>query len=150
MTDSRHGRRGIDRAQAERVLLARLGLGTDASQEDLDAAHDRVVAYLDTAPEAIREWATRQAAAAEEAYTLLSDPAADLTRASGLGGLAAPAAIVAGARRVPRDDGDGDGRSVATRGSAAMASRRSPRLLRSVGAAVALVTVLGLGYAVYA
>jgi tetratricopeptide (TPR) repeat protein len=55
-------------------LLARLGLPPSASPEDVEAAHRAVVEYLASAPSAIRGWAHGQAAAADEALLLLTDP----------------------------------------------------------------------------
>lgn len=62
----------------ERVLLASLGLGPGASNEQIETAHDAVVRFLDDAPAAIRVWATAREAAADESYALLRGPRADL------------------------------------------------------------------------
>lgn len=62
----------------ERQLLARLGLGGAASATDIENAHDELVQFLESAPHDLRAWASAQIAAADEAYALLSDPAADL------------------------------------------------------------------------
>lgn len=64
-------------------LLARLGLGSDTTPERIDATHDAVVGFLASAPRGLRGWARSQAAAADEAYALLSDPAA-LARSAAL------------------------------------------------------------------
>lgn len=69
-------------AALERDLLERLGLGPDASADEIDAAHASVVAYLASAPGTAQRWAREQAAAADEAYALLSDPAALQQRAA--------------------------------------------------------------------
>lgn len=68
-------------ARLERELLGRLGLGPDASAEDVTNAHGAIVSYLASAPKGARGWARAQAAAADEAVTLLSDPAALARRA---------------------------------------------------------------------
>jgi tetratricopeptide (TPR) repeat protein len=60
----------------ERDLLKRLGLPPTASQEEISAAHQAVVAYLSSAPHDLAGWARAQAAGADEAYALLTDPAA--------------------------------------------------------------------------
>lgn len=65
----------------EQELLARLGLGPDASADDVAAAHAAIVAYLAAAPAHARGWARAQAAAADEAVALLSDPVALARRA---------------------------------------------------------------------
>jgi tetratricopeptide (TPR) repeat protein len=71
-------------AMLEHDLLGRLGLGSDATPERIEATHDAVVEYLSGAPRSLRGWARTQAAAADEAFALLSDPAA-LDRAAALG-----------------------------------------------------------------
>ncbi|MFV2064320.1 MAG: tetratricopeptide repeat protein [Chloroflexota bacterium] len=57
-------------------LLARLGLETTASPDELASAHDEVIAFLATAPRHMRTWARTQATATDEAYAVLSDPTA--------------------------------------------------------------------------
>lgn len=64
-------------ATVERELLARLGLTTDASSQEIEAAHDELVEYLERAPHDLHGWAQREIAAADEAYALLSDPTID-------------------------------------------------------------------------
>ena len=61
-------------AEAERDLLARLGLDERATPEDVADAHDELVAFLTTAPRSLRSWARTQAAAADEAFASLTDP----------------------------------------------------------------------------
>jgi len=69
-------RRSGDATRSERALLAALGLPHDANAQDIQVAHDRLVEYLERAPRALHAWAERGIAAADEAYALLSDPAA--------------------------------------------------------------------------
>lgn len=71
------------RARAERALLARLGLTDKASDDDVETAHTDLVRFLRGAPAGLATWAEREIASADEAYALLSDPAADLTAVSG-------------------------------------------------------------------
>jgi len=73
--------RGDPVATLERELLARLGLGPDASADEVSAAHQAVVSFLAAAPAAARGWARAQAAAADEAMATLSDPRALAERA---------------------------------------------------------------------
>jgi tetratricopeptide (TPR) repeat protein len=61
-------------AAVEKELLARLGLPTSASSEDVDDLHQAVSEYLAAAPSHLRSWAHAQAAALDEAYLLLTDP----------------------------------------------------------------------------
>jgi cytochrome c-type biogenesis protein CcmH/NrfG len=66
---------------SERDLLARLGLGSGASDEQIEQAHEAIVAFLDRAPASLRGWAARHVAIADEAYALLeAGPAAVSTR----------------------------------------------------------------------
>lgn len=65
-------------ARVEQDLLARLGLTIDANSQDIEAAHDELVQYLERAPHDLRQWAEREIAVADEAYALLSDPASGL------------------------------------------------------------------------
>ncbi len=60
----------------EQLLLARLGLPPTASPEQIDDAHEAVIGFLASAPRDVRAWARVQASVADEAYALLSDPAA--------------------------------------------------------------------------
>ena len=84
----------------ERELLARLGLDPSASPEDVAAAHETVSAYLAGAPRNLRSWARAQAAGADEAYALLTDPAA-LARAVALVGAGARPAVLPGGPATP-------------------------------------------------
>ena len=84
----------------ERELLARLGLDSSATPEDVNAAHEAVSAYLAAAPRDLRSWARAQASGADEAYALLTDPAA-LARAVALVGAGARSAVLPGGPATP-------------------------------------------------
>ncbi len=60
----------------ERDLYARLGLTPNATREELAAAYEAVQGYLGAAPRDLRDWAKARSAEVDEAYALLSDPAA--------------------------------------------------------------------------
>jgi cytochrome c-type biogenesis protein CcmH/NrfG len=60
----------------EMELLNRLGLDRRATPDEIEAAHDAVAGFLVTAPQGLRTWAHVQAAAADDAFALLNDPAA--------------------------------------------------------------------------
>jgi cytochrome c-type biogenesis protein CcmH/NrfG len=81
-------------------LLARLGLDDTTSPEDLIAAHEAVEQFLASAPRQLGAWARRQASVADEAYALLTDPAA-LARTVALGGDANRRAIAPGGPATP-------------------------------------------------
>jgi Cytochrome c biogenesis factor len=53
----------------------RLGLTSEASDEDVESAHRDVVSFLEGAPEGLRRWAQGEIAAADDAYATLSAPA---------------------------------------------------------------------------
>jgi cytochrome c-type biogenesis protein CcmH/NrfG len=76
----------------ERELLGCLGVERDAGPEQIEAAHDAVVDYLASAPRPLRRWARAQAAAADEAFALLSDPVALAERAEASAGSPVPPA----------------------------------------------------------
>ncbi len=87
MTASR-GTTTTTTSELEEALLGRLGLDDTASAEQIGAAHEAVEAFLSGAPRHLAGWARRQAAAADEAYALLTDPVA-LARSAALVGAAA-------------------------------------------------------------
>src|SRR5665811_2040521 len=84
----------------ERTLLARLGLDPSATPEDVSTAHEAVSTYLAAAPRSLRAWARVQASGADEAYALLTDPAA-LSRAVALVGAGARPAVLPGEPATP-------------------------------------------------
>lgn len=63
-----------DTRRADRDLLAQLGLAAHASNRDVEAAHDRIVAFLATAPDDLLAWSQNEIAAADAAYALLAVP----------------------------------------------------------------------------
>lgn len=100
-----------ERAPIEPELLARLGLAPDASAQEVDAAHDELVAYLEQAPHDLRAWARRQIEAADEAWAFLSDPTIDrsaLTAAAPTFTSSTAAARPAAARSAAPDDEEYD------------------------------------------
>ena len=91
----------------ERDLLASLGLPADASSQEVETAHDELVAYLEKAPAELRLWARREIASIDEAFALLSDPTIDRSPAGDEG--ARPAVVPAtagGAKATPAKAGD--------------------------------------------
>jgi len=81
-----------DRARVERELLARLGLTSDASAQEIETAHEDLLRFLETAPGDLRAWSHREIARVDEAYALLSDPTADLSAVAATSLAASPAA----------------------------------------------------------
>ena len=68
-----------EQEKIRRELLNRLGLSGRASDEEIEAAHNNLVEFLESAPEKLRSWATARVAVADEALALLLDPAQLLT-----------------------------------------------------------------------
>src|SRR5450759_2137971 len=84
----------------ERELLSRLGLHPSATPADVSTAPVTVSAYRAAPPRSLRAWARAQASGADEAYALLTDPAA-LSRAVALVGAGARPAVLPGGPATP-------------------------------------------------
>ena len=67
-----------DVAEFKLELLSRLGLRTDAGDQDVEAAHNDLVEFLELAPHELKSWAETQTADADEAFALLCGPEQDL------------------------------------------------------------------------
>ena len=67
-----------DTAEFKQTLLWRLGLRADASDKDVEIAHNGVVDFLELAPHEVKAWAAVQTADVDEAFALLSGPEQDL------------------------------------------------------------------------
>lgn len=82
---SRHPVSVGDRAAAAEFrhqLLGRLGLPADASDRDIDAAHNVLAEFLELAPRKVNSWAAAQTADVDEAFALVSGPEQLLISAS--------------------------------------------------------------------
>jgi len=69
-------------AQFKRELLGRLGLRDDANKQDVEAAHNVLVEFLELAPRKVNSWAGARTADMDEAFALLSGPERRLILAS--------------------------------------------------------------------
>ena len=121
----------------EAVLLARLGLSTSASAQEVEAAHDAIVEFLASAPPDLRSWTRAQVDSADEAYALLSDPTVD--RSARIETPSEPTARAAAPAPAPVD-------SAASRGSAGslpapQAHRGLRRLAIGAAAVVGIVAI---------
>jgi hypothetical protein len=65
-------------AHLEEELLGRLGLRRDAGDQDVEAAHDDLVEFLELAPPELTSWAAAQTSDVDEAFALLCGPDKDL------------------------------------------------------------------------
>jgi tetratricopeptide (TPR) repeat protein len=122
----------------EPELLARLGLSGAAAPNDVERAHDDVVAFLEGAPRDLRAWAESQIAAADEAYALLSDPYARKADVAAMAATAAAPRAVRVARTANATPSPAAGRV------------KVGVLGRVVIGAAALVAAVTVGYIVYA
>src|SRR5665647_2288445 len=73
-----------DAAGLRNELLGRLGLRDDASDADVETAHNGLVEFLELAPREVKTWAAARTTDVDEAFALLSGPAADLVSATQL------------------------------------------------------------------
>lgn len=69
-----------DAAEFRQELLSRLGLGADAGDQEVEAARNGLVDFLELAPPEMKPWAAAQTAEVDEAFALLSGPGSDLAR----------------------------------------------------------------------
>jgi tetratricopeptide (TPR) repeat protein len=65
--------------QLRHELLGRLGLRANASDQEVEAAHDELVEFLELAPPEMRSWAAARTIDVDELFALLSSPEKDLT-----------------------------------------------------------------------
>jgi cytochrome c-type biogenesis protein CcmH/NrfG len=139
--------------QLERELLTRLGLTADANTQDLERAHDDLIAFLESAPRALQGWTERQIAIADEAYVLLSDPTKSLADVSVE---PMPGLVPAGNRQIALtepDQASSNGKQLARSIAAVSAPtertgrRQVRRVLLAAAGVVAAVTVV---FAIYA
>jgi tetratricopeptide (TPR) repeat protein len=67
-----------DAAEIRNELLARLGLRTSATDQDVETAHNGLVEFLELAPHEVKSWAAARTMDVDEAFALLSGPEQDL------------------------------------------------------------------------
>ena len=67
-----------DATEFRQELLGRLGLRDNASDQDVEAAHNGLVDFLELAPHEVKSWATARTTDVDEAFALLSGPEQDL------------------------------------------------------------------------
>jgi len=67
-----------DTTEFRHELLGRLGLRANASDQDVEEAHNGLVEFLELAPHEVRSWAAARTTDVDEAFALLSGPEQDL------------------------------------------------------------------------
>ncbi len=125
-------------ASIEAALLARLGLGRSASAQEVEAAHDGLIEFLETAPPDLASWTRAQVAGIDEAYALLSDPTIDRSALAS----ATTAAVTAPLEGPAASKG---ARAVALP-PAATGNRSIRRLALGAAALVGIVAIVVAGY----
>lgn len=70
----------VDDETLQNQLLEWLGLPAEASQDDVEATHERLLGFLDSAPLVLQPWARRQVNAANAAKSALVAPADETDR----------------------------------------------------------------------
>lgn len=65
-------------ASVKTDLLARLGLRAEADDQEVEATHDQIVDYLESAPSDIRGWADRRQVEVDRIFALLTGPESEL------------------------------------------------------------------------
>jgi tetratricopeptide (TPR) repeat protein len=77
-----------DTADLKNALLARLGLHADAGDQEVEAARNALVDFLELAPPEMKTWAAARTADVDEAFALLSGPEQDLASSSAVAAIA--------------------------------------------------------------
>ena len=67
-----------DATELRHELLGRLGLRADASDQEVEAAHDELVDFLQLAPNEMKSWAAARTIDVDELFALLSGPGQEL------------------------------------------------------------------------
>jgi tetratricopeptide (TPR) repeat protein len=139
-----------DATDVRQALLGRLGLRADATDQDVEAAHDVLVEFLELAPHDVKSWAASQAAEADEAFALLSGPETDLVAEAPVAVMAqaglddtspasAPAPVISSGVSAPAAPPTPPAKSWAPALTAAKAQKKN---LIGAGVAVAIVAVV--------
>lgn len=128
-----------DAAQFKHDLLGRLGLQTDASRQDVEAAHNVLVEFLELAPHKANSWAAARTADMDEAFALLSGPEHGLISASQL---------ASRAQRRLDETPEHQRAAPATLIASAAPAAAKPRRAKIFGA-IGAVLVVGVGFLVF-
>jgi len=84
-----------DAAELRNELLGRLGLRENASDADVETAHNGLVEFLELAPREVHSWATARTTDVDEAFALLSGPEQDLVAATQMTAMAQDGPVLA-------------------------------------------------------
>jgi tetratricopeptide (TPR) repeat protein len=136
-----------DAADYKLELLGRLGLGTDASEQDVEAAHDALVEFLELAPHDMQSWAAAQTGNVDEAFALLSGPEQDLVRPTTIAALAQDALHETRQTPVAAPAKKATPAAPATKTARAARQPRRNQLIGGALAVLLVAVVLGVYYA---
>ena len=82
-----------DVAELRSELLGRLGLRENASDAEVETAHNGLVEFLELAPHEVKSWAAARTTDVDEAFALLSGPEQDLVAAAPMAAMAQDAPV---------------------------------------------------------
>ena len=82
-----------DAAELRSELLGRLGLRENASDAEVETAHNGLVEFLELAPHEVKSWAAARTTDVDEAFALLSGPEQDLVAAAPMAAMAQDAPV---------------------------------------------------------
>lgn len=128
-----------DAAEYKHELLGRLGLRADASDQEVEAARNGLVDFLELAPHEVKSWATARTADVDEAFALLSGPERDLVPPTHVAEMAQDGPVAAPPPPPP----------AAARPAPAVAPAAGKPRRTQIIAAVAAVAVVGIVFAVF-
>jgi len=121
-----------DAAELRSELLGRLGLRENASDAEVETAHNGLVEFLELAPREVKSWAAARTADVDEVFALLSGPERDLVPG------AQPAAM---AHDAPVETSQPAAAPPAAPGAFAALAADKPRRNKIVGAIGAVLAV---------
>jgi len=141
-----------DAAEFRQELLGRLGLRADASDQEVESAHNGLVEFLELAPHEVKFWAQAQTADVDEAFALLSGPEKDLVPPAGFAVMAQDGPAEASPVAAPAQPAVPAAPAI----PAAPAPSRLPASLagnkplqKKIALAAAAVLIAGIGFGVY-
>jgi tetratricopeptide (TPR) repeat protein len=120
-----------DAAELRSELLGRLGLRENASDAEVETAHNGLVEFLELAPHEVKSWAKARTTDVDEAFALLSGPEQDLVAAAPMAAMAQDAPVTSEPPAAP---------PAATGALAALAADK-PRRNKVIGAIGAVLAV---------
>jgi len=130
------GRR-VNAAEVREELLGRLGLRASASDQDVEAAHNGLVEFLELAPHEMKSWAQAQTVDVDKAFALLSGPEQDLVDETQTAALAQEAPVTHSKPTAPAPPA----------GPGALATAKSRRNMYAAAiVAVIIVVIFGVWY----